>query len=678
MQGESKGKNIRPVPRAHAVIGNMRPVWQQFAEGGRALRCLPPPILWTSIAVLAVILLMGVQQIFSPDIGIHLAQGRWILHHRAFPSTDVFTYTINSHADTDLWWIYQLALVLIDRWWGAAGLVISNALLILASFVLLVLRSGAKEKASLAWMPLVLLLGAVAWNFEIRPHVFSWLYLNLLLLVLETYRRDRSATLLPLPLLMLLWINSHPLGLIGFGAIGAWILGGRIADGHWDRHLLQWSGISVVVLIINPYGPAGLSLPLTQLGIISGGGNAQFKDFIGEFVSPFTTAEYKAGGRWFFLQSLFPFHLFTALLLAAMSLSLRRERVPELLATAVFLVLFAMAQKNFGFLFFVSAPLLCTVLAERLSHVRRARVNEKERRKHTAASTRRTIYVPTWLPWATALGISALLLPTIPTDAYYTMLRAPLRFGVAYDESRLPVDAVAFLRERKLEGRLFNHHDFGGYLMANVPQPVFIDGRHHTLGPRFYSEYRTSYSPEGMRLLLDKYRPDIAIFPYGSAVPWLQYFSADSEWRLVHFDDVAAVYLRAGYAPDVRALDEATVLKQLSAFDTARVDAMLKKSWPSGIAWLAQSVATRQKTPFGESNRAFLCYAHGWHSAAQRYGLEAINRASSESATLFFNLGNYFFAGKEYASSAVCYRRVVALENNPDAEERLRVLRGMR
>jgi hypothetical protein len=42
----------------------------------------------------------------------------------------------------------------------------------------------------------------------------------------------------------------------------------------------------------------------------------------------------------------------------------------------------------------------------------------------------------------------------------------------------MPVDAVAFIKQKSPPGRLFNSYNWGGYLLWELPEyPVFIDGR---------------------------------------------------------------------------------------------------------------------------------------------------------------------------------------------------------
>ena len=60
---------------------------------------------------------------------------------------------------------------------------------------------------------------------------------------------------------------------------------------------------------------------------------------------------------------------------------------------------------------------------------------------------------------------SVLLSLRVRNDAYYIASRRMERFGLGWDERRLPIGAVEHARRVGLTGRVLNHLNFGGYLM---------------------------------------------------------------------------------------------------------------------------------------------------------------------------------------------------------------------
>ena len=71
------------------------------------------------VALLAAVLAW--RQEVSLDLGFHLASGRWILEHGAWPETDPFTYTVADHPYIDMHGLFQVLLAMVERAWGLAG-----------------------------------------------------------------------------------------------------------------------------------------------------------------------------------------------------------------------------------------------------------------------------------------------------------------------------------------------------------------------------------------------------------------------------------------------------------------------------------------------------------------------------------------------------------------------------
>ena len=130
----------------------------------------------------SLVIVLAFRQIYSPDIGFHLKTGHWILQHFAFPGNDPFTYTVGTHPYIDLQWLYQTTIAIIDTLFGEFGLVASNALLIVACFLLVLFRITRKQNLNEIshWQWLFFLaICSVSTIFETRPHTFTWVYLNI-------------------------------------------------------------------------------------------------------------------------------------------------------------------------------------------------------------------------------------------------------------------------------------------------------------------------------------------------------------------------------------------------------------------------------------------------------------------------------------------------------------------
>ena len=175
--------------------------------------------------ILLLSLALSFREIYSVDIGLHLATGKWITSHKAFPQKDPFTYTVAENDYIDLYWMYQVFLSYIDKAGGNFLLVCLNGLLITLSVYLMFYRSHHLSVPPPLLSLVILFFVALTVNYEIRPHVFSWLYLNLLLLFFDRYYHDPNRSLVPVVVIMGLWVNTQPTFILGWAVVFAYCIG---------------------------------------------------------------------------------------------------------------------------------------------------------------------------------------------------------------------------------------------------------------------------------------------------------------------------------------------------------------------------------------------------------------------------------------------------------------------
>jgi hypothetical protein len=136
-----------------------------------------------------------------------------------------------------------------------------------------------------------------------------------------------------------------------------------------------------------------------------------------------------------------------------------------------------------------------------------------------------------------ALGV---ILSLFAFGYYRNISEASLKAHVA---KTFPADAVAFVQKNNQRGPLYNHLDWGGYLIWALPDlPVSMDGRTNLHGEeRIERSIATwagypgwSSDPELSRahvVIADMKRPLTALL------------HTDSRFRLVYKDEVAAVFV---------------------------------------------------------------------------------------------------------------------------------------
>ena len=138
----------------------------------------------------------------------------------------------------------------------------------LASIVMLALYAYATMKSgnSKAGFVVAGLLCSLAFaSFSLRPQMLGYLFLILVLIILEKFRQGKNNTLWFLPPIFLLWVNTHGSFIIGIGVVAFYLVAGL-----WEFHVGSIEGrkwtpqqrvrlelallLSLAVLPLTPYG----------------------------------------------------------------------------------------------------------------------------------------------------------------------------------------------------------------------------------------------------------------------------------------------------------------------------------------------------------------------------------------------------------------------------------------
>jgi hypothetical protein len=507
--------------------------------------------------------------------------------------------------------------------------------------------------------PLLGFLGiaAMAVLFETRPHTFSWLFLNLTLLILEGYREGKTRLLFVLVPLIIVWVNTHPLFILGWVAIGCF----AVAD-TWERKdlrspILRVLALCIAVSLVNPYGIDGVLLPFQQFQFLQP--TNIFKATIAEYQSPLFLSGYIVNGTFVLLQPQFAFHCFLLMSLITIAWTFRRRRPADLLLFLVFLYIAVTGVKNIGYDVIAVLPMLAAgpyvartgspwPLGVKIS----ALFSDISGRRVTAAVT---------------LILTAFILWQVVTDRYYISYRSNERFGYRMNRLTLPVGAAQFIRTNGLEGRVLNHFNEGGFLMWALEGPVAIDGRNELIGEEFYLSYMQAWYDSNKNGILRTYLPDIVVIPHFYEQSWISFFAADTSWRLAYFDHLSAVYLRNGYAPNIPAADPLQWMPQGSGVDAATVDDALRQLDPGpSIVGLFR----RQHYPQKWIGLSSFAFNQNWLEASVLYGIEALRTTTVSAPELYFNLGNIFFAAEDWHRAAYCYGRFLMTNEDALARER--------
>ncbi len=601
----------------------------------------------------------SIRQIYGEDIPFHLNAGRWILENVSFPDKDTFTYTANDHEYTDLNWLYQVFMYGVYSLAGANGLILINALFVLGSVLLLFKRTSASFHLLHPWIFLSAIL-AVSPILEIRPHSVSWLLLSLSLWILQQYYEGNSKAIRWLPLIMIIWVNCHSLFILGWVVMGCYGVSVFLRKKELLKEYLTWTGAAVLICFLNPYGWKGLAFPFEQIMLLQEGN--VFKENIRELLSPFEISEYAFTSenllsKWHF------FDLFLLFSVVGVLIRLKKLQVHEWLIVIIFFYFAFSATKNIGYFVFAITPIIANSFAGKTSE-------SSSKKKHKDPSPKN---------YNLQIGIAFLLLSTllilgIRSNAFYIHYRSIYRFGLGWNESSIPVKATDFLIRNKLNGKMLNQLDLGGYQGFFTKNKVAIDGRLEVMGAELFAEQVKSVDADDKKALIDKYDPQIVIFSYHLTPDWIQYMIMHPEWRLGYVDASTAVYLKLGYAPGIPAVDEKAFAASLPVYSDEQIDSILNKTKDPSFF---PSLFHTQYYPEDELNQAFFCIYYGWIPSAKQATALGFVKSGTAYPELYQNLGTIYYEYRDKNRTLFCYEKFLEKRKNEAIEKRVRYLKSL-
>lgn len=452
----------------------------------------------------------------DPDLWGHLRFGLdfW---RDGLARADPYAYVTAGQPWVNHEWLAEALMALAWMGGGAAGLI---GLKVLASLVVAatVLRHLAWRGVPAVDAAIVLLYGGllmVPWQGSVRPQVFTYAALALLLALVARAERGEVRALWGAVPLMAVWANLHGGFLAGVGVLGLWWVARAAADrlaavapgarGVARRALLPMACAAGATLL-TPYGPELWFFLRTAL------------------VPRREIAEWnpvEAAG----LEGLALAALLGPVVVAwARS---RRERSPALglvlLATAVA----PFVARRHTPLFAIAAMMLA---GEHLADLARRAAERLGGAPLPPGRERRL---------AAGLWVGA---------AVFAVAAVPHVRQIEYEASDYPVRAVEALKRAGVRGDMITFFDWGEYVIWHLGPGVRVsmDGRRETVYPD--DVYRESlaflYGVGRWDALLERGRPALALVSRGFAAYNL--LRCAPGWIVIVEDDHSALFARAG------------------------------------------------------------------------------------------------------------------------------------
>jgi hypothetical protein len=448
--------------------------------------------------------------IADPDLWWHMRNAQYLLTQGHLPVVDVYSFTAPGAPVLPFEYLAEIPYYLAYKCAGFPAVFLLIFLLCTA-IVLGIFRLAYLASDDLKNSFLVALGGGMlaSVSFGARTLLFGWLYLVILLLILEAARRGDWKWLWLVPPLFCLWVNTHgswPMGLVVFGIFiasglveGSW---GHAYANRWPgpqlRKLLITFGASVAAVFVNPFGYRLVAFPFQ---VMFGPGSAAGFDKIQEFSSVNFHTHW---GRVAMIMIL-------GILLISI-FSEERWRLDEV-GFVMLALYFALNNVRFMFLAGILVP---PIFAKRL--------------KLMTPYDKKT---ENWRYNAVALAI---LLGAFIVSVPRHWNEAPIEY---------PERAVAYMKTNGIQGRLFHHRNWGGYLIWCAPElKVFVDTRGEPFDSMgVYKDYWAATSDLEPQAVLDKYSIEYVLMPPDTLLSSV--LKTSPKWTVVYSDKVSLLFRRS-------------------------------------------------------------------------------------------------------------------------------------
>ncbi len=407
-------------------------------------------------------------------------------------------------------WLGEVVMALSARGGGLFGPTILLLVLSVTLFSLLYYYSSLRAgNSKAAFVGCLLVIAPCMAFFKLRPQLLGYIFLLLLLIIMQLFRQGRRKAIWLLPPLFLLWINTHGTFAVGLFFFGVYLLcgwfefskGGVFAErwGPRERRLLLLAGVlCVLVLGITPYGLRLATYPI-NLALHQPINVATIQEWQPlSFTNPL--------GKVFLglLLLFFPAQVVVGL----------RYRLDELIFL-LFAAFAACTHVRFVIIFLiVFTPLLASLLA---------------------------LWIPRYNSSIDKPILNAALLAMLVLGMVHFVPGDSELIEMA--SQHYPLDAVAYLRYHPVPGPILNDYGFGGYLIyAMSPQlKVFIDGRADIYEANgVHAAYNSIFSLEPeTQDLLRKYNIQACLIQRRS--PLGTFLVATKEWDQVYADETSEV-----------------------------------------------------------------------------------------------------------------------------------------
>ena len=492
------------------------------------------------LSIAAITAVLADRPILDTDYFWHLRTGALIAETGQVPRVDAYSYSATGSQWIDLHWLFQVGLFQIYELGGHAANRAAGFALACAIVAVSALSLWRRDRPALCGVALALLVTAACIRFLVRPDTLSLLLTAVVLGLLRRDERANDRWVFAIVPLQLLWANLHGLQAVGIALIAMALVGevlapwfgdGRVARRDRVSRLGLVLGLALVAALLNPNGVDGALMPLRQLAMIGPGATSGvFERNIEELRSPLAAFDANSA------TALTAFAALGLLSLTALALDRRGFSVFDALVWLSFAFLAFSAVRNIALFVIAAAPIFVAHASNWLDD-------------DSAISPARQ------RAFGTAVIAGLALVAGLMVGNEVARADGPRgSSSPALAAFWFPERAVDWIDQHRPPGPIYHRMGDGGFLIWRLwpDYPVLVDGRLEVYGEALFEEIEVAGEggPDAFQRLDGRHHFGTALIHFGlfrepTLFAWLD---AQPEWRLVHLDEVAAVFVRTAKA----------------------------------------------------------------------------------------------------------------------------------
>lgn len=480
-------------------------------------------------------------QIVSPDMGWHLAQADWMIHHLAFLRHDVFNYPNLNAPLINEYPFYQVVIWCTWQFGETGAAVLCSALLLLLFALFFHAARRINFSRPLLYASLIFTLVLALRRSVLRPELATVLGVVFFMTFLLRHRQAKSwKEFWPLAVAQILWVNSHSgfiLGpLIVFGFAAEMMARDFLKTRTVTRALfLPWVPVAAMVglaCLATPYGIPRLLLPFYH----------QESEIIRAYVTEMQPMALNFNDFFVIIM------LLQLGLIALACLLYRGGLCWSFLAVTLLFFRQAFTSERHIALFALLVP--GTVLSAAVFG--RPLFTPPETPTLPRQLLRATLLI------ILVLGPILLINGELATDSSLSPITR--WYAWKHGQTVMPIIAVEWMKKNNIQGRLIHRSEIGGYLQYNGYNQgqTFSDTGFGKFSEEFIHEIGLSCErPNLLSHYIAQYQPQAAVvasmgYNWPVALRRLN-------WRCVYYATDGSVWLPPGTRPDLPAVTAESV-----------------------------------------------------------------------------------------------------------------------